>query len=73
MRTMIKTASLFVSPWKEDETELNPRARSRKSERQQDFTFREGNEVDSEGKPTGVTAGKYHPGRDRYQECNAGR
>lgn len=43
-------------PWKENETEFNPESAIQEIGATARLTFREGNEVDSEGKPTGVTA-----------------
>ncbi|WP_367926145.1 protein translocase subunit SecF [uncultured Ruthenibacterium sp.] len=43
-------------PWKEDETEFNPESAIQEIGATARLTFREGKEVDSDGKPTGVTA-----------------
>lgn len=42
-------------PWKEGETDFNPEAAIQEIGATAVLTFREGNSVDSEGKPTGVT------------------
>ena len=43
-------------PWKEGETDFNPESAIQEIGATAVLTFREGKEVDSEGKPTGVTA-----------------
>lgn len=43
-------------PWKEGETEFNPEAAIQEIGATARLTFREGREVDSEGKPSGITA-----------------
>ena len=43
-------------PWKEDETEFDPEAAIQEIGATARLTFRESNETDSEGKPSGVTA-----------------
>ncbi len=43
-------------PWKEGETEFNPEAAIQEIGATAHLTFREGREVDGEGKPSGVTA-----------------
>ena len=43
-------------PWKEGETEFNPEAAIQEIGATAHLTFREGREVDSEGKPSGLTA-----------------
>ena len=43
-------------PWKEDEADFDPQAAIAELGETARLTFREGNETDAEGKPTGVTA-----------------
>ena len=49
---------LSVFPWKEDETDFDPEKAVAELGETALLTFREGYEVDSEGKPTGTTAEK---------------
>ena len=55
---MNKKTVLICLPWKEDETDFDPEKAVAELGETALLTFREGYEVDNEGKPTGLTAEK---------------
>lgn len=58
-------------PWKEDETEFNPETAIDEIGATAILTFREGNQVDAMGKPTGVTAANIILQGDDVQSAQA--